>query len=118
MQNGGPGGARRLTRHALISGLGAATGRLPPPTIRSSNACTQVDTVRNGRDALQGTCHGAVGPMVETAQALALTESDVANVVNMVLDSRWDALARDFWWRGVMVSRDRFSGAKRLMCQG
>eukprot|EP01043_Picozoa_sp_COSAG02_P014605 COSAG02_NODE_605_length_19635_cov_7.106982_7_plen_205_part_00 len=74
-------------------------------------------TVRNGRDALQGTHHGAVGPMVETAQALALAESDVADAMEMVLNSRWDALTRDFWWRGVMMSRDRFSGTRRLMCQ-
>eukprot|EP01043_Picozoa_sp_COSAG02_P096387 COSAG02_NODE_32684_length_512_cov_0.975787_1_plen_51_part_01 len=51
--------------------------------------------------------------MMATAEALALTEYDARTAIDMVLGSRWDALTRDFWWRGVMKSGDLFLNGGR-----
>ena len=73
-------------------------------------------TVRDGRDALQGTCTGVIPPIAATATDLTLTECDAQDAIDMVHGSRWDALTRDFWWRGVTMSRTRYNGSQRQMC--
>ena len=47
--------------------------------------------------------------MLKTATALSLTEYDAQCAVDIVNGSRWDALTQDYWWRGVMMSHDRYT---------
>ena len=63
-----------------------------------------------------GTCTGVIPPIAATATDLALTECDAQDAIDMVHGSRWDALTRDFWWRGVTMSRTRYNGSQRQMC--
>ena len=42
---------------------------------------------------------------------MALTEHDAQSAIDMISSGGWDALTKDYWWRGVMM---KWSGLFRL----